>query len=296
MLCWAELTFCLLNLIKNTFSSWGILTRQYSYPDNIPTQIIAQNAGKCTSEFLISPIFSTEPLEALGMTFSPSSSLLTFDGHAAVVQPIIKCTLVTQWSTAWAELYVLSETLILNLVFCVPNLFSATLDARGFLREEPQRGDKQSTKQRGEKRWENLWLPTTVDWSYRTNRFELGSRSDPASWLEEPYSILWLVVVNWQVCCYWLLVRCQLYITRQLSWHDREIHIARNHRFLSLLLSLSSLFAAKEQGSSVLTFINNSDLPDMFQPHGIHILRHCILHSTGTERQNIKQLGELSIM
>ena len=38
-----------------------------------------------------------------------------------------------------------------------------------------------------EKRWENLWVPATVDWSYRANRFELGSRSDPASWLEEPY-------------------------------------------------------------------------------------------------------------
>ena len=33
VLCWAELTFCLLNLLKNTFSSWGILTRQYSYLD-----------------------------------------------------------------------------------------------------------------------------------------------------------------------------------------------------------------------------------------------------------------------
>ena len=30
--------------------------------------------------------------------------------------------------------------------------------------------------------------------------------SDRASWLEEPYSVLWLAVVNWQVCCYWLVV------------------------------------------------------------------------------------------
>ena len=37
-------------------------------------------------------------------------------------------------------------------------------------------------------RRENLWLPATVDWSYRADlRFELRSRSDPASWLEEPY-------------------------------------------------------------------------------------------------------------
>ena len=34
---------------------------------------------------------------------------------------------------------------------------------------------------------ENLWLPATDDWSYRANRFKLGSRSDPASWLEETY-------------------------------------------------------------------------------------------------------------
>ena len=54
----------------------------------------------------------------------------------------------------------------------------ATLGARGFLREEQQ-------EEKREKRWENLWLPTTVDWSYRANRFELGSKSDPASWLED---------------------------------------------------------------------------------------------------------------
>ena len=39
-------------------------------------------------------------------------------------------------------------------------------------------------EEKRERRWENLWLPTTVDWSYDTNRFELGSKSDPASWLE----------------------------------------------------------------------------------------------------------------
>ena len=32
-----------------------------------------------------------------------------------------------------------------------------------------------------DKRWENLWVPATVDWSYRANIFELGSRSDPTS-------------------------------------------------------------------------------------------------------------------
>ena len=35
-------------------------------------------------------------------------------------------------------------------------------------------------------------IPTAIipiDWSYRANRFELGSRADPASWLEEPYNV-----------------------------------------------------------------------------------------------------------
>ena len=35
-----------------------------------------------------------------------------------------------------------------------------------------------------------LVIPPTVDWSYCANRFELGSRSDPASRLEEPYSVI----------------------------------------------------------------------------------------------------------
>ena len=93
-----------------------------------------------------------------------------------------------------------------------------TLDARGFLREErPWSSDKRSGEERREKRWENLWLPKTVNWPYCANRFELGSRCDPASWLEEPYSKLWLAVVNWQVlCCYWLLV----------NWsHDLDYHM-----------------------------------------------------------------------
>ena len=38
-----------------------------------------------------------------------------------------------------------------------------------------------------DKRWENLWMPAIVHWSYHVNRFELGSRSDPVSWLDKPY-------------------------------------------------------------------------------------------------------------
>ena len=108
-----------------------------------------------------------------------------------------------------------------------------TLDARGFLREEAINGDKRREKR---EKWENLWLPMTVDWSYCANRFELGSRSDPASWLEEPYSVLWLaVVLYWQVCCYWLPV----------NWsHDVDCHMIvrftspATRGFLSPLLSL----------------------------------------------------------
>ena len=74
----------------------------------------------------------------------------------------------------------------------------STLAARGFLREEPQSAISEAVKrEKIDKRWENLWLPATVDWSYRANRFELGARSDPASWLEEPYrcvTIGWLLI------------------------------------------------------------------------------------------------------
>ena len=82
----------------------------------------------------------------------------------------------------------------------------------GYQRFSKTRAAKRREEKRGEGRGENLSLSLTVDWSYSPNRFELGSRSYPASWLEEPYSILWLALVNWQVCCYWLLVN-------QFSWH-----------------------------------------------------------------------------
>ena len=67
-----------------------------------------------------------------------------------------------------------------------------TLGARCFLTEEPRNAISKAkreavSREKIDKRWENLWLATTVDWSYRANRFELGSRSDPVSWLEEPY-------------------------------------------------------------------------------------------------------------
>ena len=98
-----------------------------------------------------------------------------------------------------------------------------------------------------DKRWKNLWLPTTVDWSYRANRFDLGSRSDPASWLEEPYSVLWLAVITDRcVVIGCLLIDLVILID---SYRSMIVTFASpvTRGFLSLLdfPSLSRLFAAK---------------------------------------------------
>ena len=53
--------------------------------------------------------------------------------------------------------------------------------------EELRSAKREAVKREIEKRWENLWFPAAVDWSYRANRFELRSRTDPVSWLVEPY-------------------------------------------------------------------------------------------------------------
>ena len=66
-------------------------------------------------------------------------------------------------------------------------LSNSTLDARGFLRDEPWNGNKRSGEERENREDVRKPLVTRDSWSYCTNRFELGSRSDPASWLEEPY-------------------------------------------------------------------------------------------------------------
>ena len=125
-----------------------------------------------------------------------------------------------------------------------------------FLKEEPWSGNKWSAKWWGEreKRWENLWLPATVNWSYCANRFELGSRSDPISWLGEPYSVLWLAVANWQVCCYWLVV----------NWsHDVDCHMIvrfaspATKGFLSLLWVKENLW---DQGNLKQNLTNTQNL------------------------------------
>ena len=96
------------------------------------------------------------------------------------------------WTTRWPKLIIiikcpsnLSATYrnkFISTPFLVPSYPQATLGARGFLREEPWSVISEAVKrEKIDKRWENLWLPTTADRSYCTNRFELGSRSDPAS-------------------------------------------------------------------------------------------------------------------
>ena len=76
-----------------------------------------------------------------------------------------------------------SKQQTLQILNSLSNSIFTTLGARGSLREEPRRRERDRDRE-GEK---NLWLPTTVDWSYRANRLELGTRYDPASWLEEAY-------------------------------------------------------------------------------------------------------------
>ena len=118
-----------------------------------------------------------------------------------------------------------------------------TLGARGFLREEPRSTISEAVKREKihvDKRWENLWLLAPVDWSYCASRFELGSRSDPSSWLEEPYrcvfigcSLIDLVVLidNYRST----IVRFALPTTRG---------------FLSPLLSLSCLVSLRQKKTS----------------------------------------------
>ena len=81
-------------------------------------------------------------------------------------------------------------TLLISLLFS-RELSNHILGARGFLREEPRSGEKKRIER---EQVENLWLPAAVDWSYRANRFELGSRS--ASWWEEPISVDRCVVIG----------------------------------------------------------------------------------------------------
>ena len=116
------------------------------------------------------------------------------------------------------------------------------LGATGFLREEPQSAisEAQSGGEKIDKRWENLWLPATVDWSYCVNRFELGSRPDPASWLEEPYrcAIIGCLLINLEM----LIDTYRSMIVRFASPATRG--------FLSPLLSLSYLISLGRKKTS----------------------------------------------
>ena len=121
------------------------------------------------------------------------------------------------------------------------SLNQITLWARSFLREEPRSVTSEAVKrEKIDKRWENLWLPVTVDWSYRANRFELGSRSDPASWLEEPYRC---VVIG----C--LLIDLVMLIDSYRSMIERYASSAIRG-FLSPLLFLSCLVSSQRKKTS----------------------------------------------
>ena len=106
-------------------------------------------------------------------------------------------------------------------------------------------------QRRGEKRRyeKTSGCPATVDWSYRANKFELGSRSNPVSWLEEPYGVLWLAVVNWQLR--YVVIGCLLIDVMMLidTYRSMIVRFASpaTRGFLSPLLSLSSLRDERKQ-------------------------------------------------
>ena len=98
-------------------------------------------------------------------------------------------------------------------------------------------------------RWDNLWLHATADWSYRANRYVLGSSSDPASWLEEPYTCVIIV---------FLLIYLVMLIDSYsciVAW-EWDSHRPLPEVFSPLFFpSMSHLFVAKEniwdQGTSM---------------------------------------------
>ena len=79
-----------------------------------------------------------------------------------------------------------------------------------------------------------------VDWSYCANRIELGSRSDTASWMEEPYRCV-------VICC--LLIDFVMLIDRYRSMIVRFASPA-TRGFLSTLLSLSCLVSLQRKKTS----------------------------------------------
>ena len=103
-------------------------------------------------------------------------------------------------------------------------------------------------KARRERKGENLWLAAAVDWSYRANRFELGSRSDTASWLEEPYSRL---VTDRCVVIGCLLINVMMLIIID-TYHSMIMRFALSatRGFLSPLLSLSHLVSSWRKKTS----------------------------------------------
>ena len=142
---------------------------------------------------------------------------------------------------------------------CLSLLFQSTLGAIGFLREEPRSAI--SEERSGEERENRQEVrPAIFDWSHRANRFELGSRSDLASWLEEPYRC---VVIG----C--LLIDLVMLIDTYGSMIVRVASPA-TRSFLSPLLSLSCLVSSLRKKTSGTRVVSKRGL---VQSQSAHLFR-----------------------
>ena len=115
-----------------------------------------------------------------------------------------------------------------------------------------------------ERRWENLWLPVTVDWSFRANRFELAGGQDLAllpDWRNLIAYSDWLLLTDRCVVntVYDKDDRCV--VTGCLLIDSRDTYASMIMRFARFSLTasfslLSRLFVAKEnlwdQGTKAL--------------------------------------------
>ena len=133
--------------------------------------------------------------------------------------------------------------LLIQVIFSISRMWRYPGSQR-FSKRRATKCDKRSTKRRRER--ENRQkvrkpLVARDSWlSYRANRFELGSRSDPASWLEEPYRC---VVIG----C--LLIDLVMLIDSYRSMIVRFASPA-TRGFLSPLLSLSCLVSSRRKKTS----------------------------------------------
>ena len=103
-----------------------------------------------------------------------------------------------------------------------------------------QLAKRQGQKREGEKRWGSLWLSATVDLNHTWHQY-IWTRSDPVSWLEESYRLVysdWLLLTDRCVVTGCLLINLMILYN--------EICITSNQK-LSLDTSfISCLTVAKE--------------------------------------------------